>query len=115
MALCWLRRVAIIRRYWLACHGYKRQPKAPAALIAECFTPRLRYTGTPIGYQLSSIISGGPAPLIATARRHGLMDLTEVLKAATLLVDLRVRRDANIQITKRSSAGAGLDCVLWRH
>ena len=29
--------------------------------------PRLRYTGASIGYQLSSIISGGPAPLIATA------------------------------------------------
>lgn len=38
-----------------------------AALIAECFTPRLRYSGASIGYQLSSIISGGPAPLIATA------------------------------------------------
>ena len=29
--------------------------------------PRLRYTGASIGYQLSSIISDGPAPLIATA------------------------------------------------
>ena len=38
-----------------------------AALIAECFTPRLRYSGASIGYQISSIISGGPAPLIATA------------------------------------------------
>jgi MFS family permease len=38
-----------------------------AALIAECFTPRLRYSGCSIGYQLSSVISGGPAPLIATA------------------------------------------------
>jgi Flp pilus assembly protein protease CpaA len=37
------------------------------ALIAESFTPRLRYTGASISYQLSSIISGGPAPLIATA------------------------------------------------
>jgi MFS family permease len=37
------------------------------ALIAECFTPRLRYSGASIGYQLSSVISGGPAPLIATA------------------------------------------------
>jgi hypothetical protein len=35
--------------------------------IAECFTPRLRYSGSSIGYQLSSVISGGPAPLIATA------------------------------------------------
>ena len=38
-----------------------------AALIAECFTPRLRYSGASIGYQLASIIAGGPAPLIATA------------------------------------------------
>ena len=38
-----------------------------AALIAECFTPRLRYSGCSIGYQLSSVIAGGPAPLIATA------------------------------------------------
>jgi MFS family permease len=38
-----------------------------AALIAESFTPRLRYSGCSIGYQLSSVISGGPAPLIATA------------------------------------------------
>jgi MFS family permease len=38
-----------------------------AALIAECFTPRLRYSGASLGYHLSSIIAGGPAPLIATA------------------------------------------------
>jgi MFS family permease len=38
-----------------------------AALIAECFTPRLRYSGSSIGYQLASVIAGGPAPLIATA------------------------------------------------
>ena len=37
-----------------------------AALIAEAFTPRLRYSGASLGYQLASIIAGGPAPLIAT-------------------------------------------------
>ena len=37
-----------------------------AALIAECFTPRLRYSGASLGYQLASIFAGGPAPLIAT-------------------------------------------------
>ena len=36
-------------------------------MIAECFTPRLRYSGASIGCQLSSVIAGGPAPLIATA------------------------------------------------
>jgi MFS family permease len=38
-----------------------------AALIAECFTPRLRYSGSSLGYHLSSVIAGGPAPIIATA------------------------------------------------
>jgi len=37
------------------------------ASIAEFLTPRLRYSGSSIGYRLSSVISGGPAPLIATA------------------------------------------------
>jgi len=37
-----------------------------AALIAEAFTPRLRYSGSSLGYQLASVIAGGPAPLIAT-------------------------------------------------
>ena len=49
-----------------------------AALIAESFTPRLRYSGTSIGYQLASIIAGGPAPLIATwlfARFHSSLPI----------------------------------------
>ena len=37
-----------------------------AALIAESFPGRLRYSGASLGYQLSSLIAGGPAPLIAT-------------------------------------------------
>ena len=38
-----------------------------AALIAECFTPRLRYSGSSLGFHMSSIVAGGPAPIIATA------------------------------------------------
>jgi hypothetical protein len=38
-----------------------------AALTAECFTPRLRYSGASIGFQLAAVFAGGPAPLIATA------------------------------------------------
>ena len=38
-----------------------------AALIAECFKPRLRYSGCSIGYQLASLTADGPARLIATA------------------------------------------------
>jgi MFS family permease len=38
-----------------------------AALAAECFTPRLRYSGASIGFQLAAVFAGGPAPMIATA------------------------------------------------
>ena len=49
-----------------------------AALIAEAFTPRLRYSGASLGYQLASIIAGGPAPFIATwlfATYHSTMPI----------------------------------------
>jgi MFS family permease len=42
-----------------------------AALIAESFTGRLRYSGASLGYQLASVIAGGPAPLIAAALYGG--------------------------------------------
>jgi MFS family permease len=38
-----------------------------AALTAECFTPRVRYSGASIGFQLAAVFAGGPAPMIATA------------------------------------------------
>src|ERR1700722_1628072 len=38
-----------------------------AALIAESCPGRLRYSGASLGYQLSSLIAGGPAPLIASS------------------------------------------------
>src|SRR5206468_12638429 len=37
-----------------------------AALIAECFPPRLRFSGSSLGFHFASIIVGGPAPLIVT-------------------------------------------------
>ena len=36
-----------------------------AALIAESFQGRVRYSGASLGYQLASVIAGGPAPFIA--------------------------------------------------
>jgi hypothetical protein len=38
-----------------------------AALIAENFGTNVRYSGAGMGYQLASVIAGGPAPLIAAA------------------------------------------------
>jgi hypothetical protein len=37
-----------------------------SAKMGSQISPRLRYSGTSIGYQLASIIAGGPAPIIAT-------------------------------------------------
>ena len=62
-ALPWAVFVAIVLS--LIPHDMQYGPQA--ALIAEAFTPRLRYSGASLGYQLASVIAGGPAPLIATA------------------------------------------------
>jgi len=47
------------------CHDWLYGPQA--ALIAERFGTKLRYSGASLGYQLASITAGGPAPLIALA------------------------------------------------
>ncbi|HLZ23962.1 MAG TPA: MFS transporter, partial [Ktedonobacterales bacterium] len=49
----------------LVFHDVQYGPQA--ALIAESFPTPVRYSGSSIGYQLASIIAGGPAPLIAAA------------------------------------------------
>jgi len=62
-AIPWAVFIAIVLS--LIPHDIQYGPQA--ALIAESFTPRLRYSGASLGYQLASIIAGGPAPIIATA------------------------------------------------
>jgi metabolite-proton symporter len=52
----------------LIVHDMQYGPQA--ALIAESFTTRLRYSGAGFGYQLSSVFAGGPAPLLATWMLH---------------------------------------------
>jgi MFS family permease len=49
----------------LVVHDIQYGPQA--ALIAENFGTNLRYSGAGLGYQLASVIAGGPAPLIAAA------------------------------------------------
>ena len=49
-------------------HDMQYAPQA--AVIAESFPARLRYSGSSLGYQLASITAGGPAPLIATWLDH---------------------------------------------
>ncbi len=57
--------VFIVIALSLVPHDMQYGPQA--SLIAESFTGRLRYSGASLGYQLASIIAGGPAPYIATA------------------------------------------------
>ena len=52
----------------LPIHDLQYGPQA--AVIAEAFPARLRYSGSSLGYQLASLTSGGPAPLIATWLMH---------------------------------------------
>ena len=49
----------------LIVHDLQYGPQA--ALIAENFGANVRYSGAGLGYQLASVIAGGPAPLIAAA------------------------------------------------
>jgi metabolite-proton symporter len=59
--------VAVFLAIVLSLIPHDMQYGPQAALIAEAFTPRLRYSGASLGYQLASVIAGGPAPIIATA------------------------------------------------
>jgi len=49
-------------------HAIQYGPQA--SLISESFPTNLRYGGAGIGYQLASIVAGGPAPLLATWLLH---------------------------------------------
>jgi MFS family permease len=49
-----------------------------AALIAESFTTRLRYSGAGLGYQLASVFAGGPAPLLAIYLLHRFNSSTPI-------------------------------------
>jgi MFS family permease len=74
-----------------------------AALIAESFPGRLRYSGASLGYQLSSLIAGGPAPLIASSllgRYHSawpiaifIFGCAVISLIATALIEDRTNQD----------------------
>ncbi|MGI9145395.1 MAG: MFS transporter [Chloroflexota bacterium] len=73
-----------------------------AAFIAEAFTPRLRYSGASLGYQLASLTAGGPAPLIAVALLAQYNSSTPIviyllICAAISIVSATVLRDRGRQ------------------
>jgi metabolite-proton symporter len=61
-----------------------------AALIAESFPDRLRYSGASLGYQLASITAGGPAPLVALwlFRTFGTSTAVAVYVSLTAIISL---------------------------
>jgi MFS family permease len=52
----------------LPIHDMQHGPQA--ALIAESFTGRVRYSGASLGYNLVALLADGPAPLVAFALLH---------------------------------------------
>ena len=64
----------------LPLHDLQYGPQA--AVIAESFPARLRYSGSSLGYQLASLTSGGPAPLIATYLIHRWSSLAVAIYVA---------------------------------
>ena len=80
----WLVMLAIV--FSLVPHDMMYGPQA--ALIAESFPGRLRYSGASLGYQLSSLIAGGPAPLIASSllsRYHNVRAIAIYVFGCSLL------------------------------
>jgi MFS family permease len=74
-----------------------------AALIAETFQGRLRYSGASLGYQLASVFAGGPAPLIATAlfsRYHSGYSIALYLSACAVVSFV-----ATLYMTDRTNRG----------
>jgi metabolite-proton symporter len=96
----------------LITHDMQYGPQA--ALIAESFTTRLRYSGASLGYQLASVIAGGPAPLIAVYLLHtygtsaaisNYIIVTAVLTIiATVLLRDRSKADISVEYGEEVAA-----------
>ncbi|HZU19048.1 MAG TPA: MFS transporter, partial [Candidatus Dormibacteraeota bacterium] len=97
----------------LVTHDLQYGPQA--ALIAESFTGRLRYSGASLGYHLASIVSGGPAPLIAatllaaSGTSTGIAVYLVLCSAVTLvalgLLPDRQRMDHGLEYDQAEAAG----------
>jgi MFS family permease len=75
-----------------------------AALIAETFPTQIRYSGAGLGYQLASLVAGGPAPLIATWLLH---DYGPYAVAAYLALATSVSLVALTRLPERSGVELG--------
>ena len=88
-------------------HAMQYGPQA--SLIAESFPTSVRYAGAGMGYQLASVIAGGPAPLVATyllehtgsvySIAWAVLGCSVVTIIAVALMDDRSRSDINDDAT----------------
>ena len=88
-------------------HAMQYGPQA--SLIAESFPTSLRYAGAGMGYQLASVIAGGPAPLVATyllehtgsvySIAWAVLATAVITIVAVALMDDRSRSDINDDAT----------------
>jgi MFS family permease len=99
-------------------HAMQYGPQA--SLIAESFPTSLRYAGAGLGYQLASVIAGGPAPLVATfllketgtvySIAFAVLGCAVISIIAVVLMDDRSRSDINDDTTYdkvKAKVGAG--------
>jgi MFS family permease len=87
-------------------HSLQYGPQA--SLIAESFPTRLRYGGAGIGYQLASVIAGGPAPLLATWLLHDFgwqaISVAMIISSAITLTAVKLLPDrSKVDITREES------------
>ncbi len=98
----------------LVFHDIQYGPQA--AMIAESFPTPIRYSGSSIGYQLASIIAGGPAPLIAAALLAAYKSSTPIAiyiagcalvsLVATLLMKERAHQDISLDHEEAMAAAS---------
>jgi len=89
----------------LLCHGAMYGPQA--AFIAELFPTRIRYSGASIAYQLTSIVAGSLAPLIALAlykQSHSSLPVSFYVGACCLVSGVTA-------LLARETKGVELDAI----
>lgn len=96
----------------LVFHDMQYGPQA--ALISESFGANIRYSGAGLGYQLSSVIAGGPAPLVAASILTGTGSSTgiswyivgcSVVSLVVLFVMPKPRLEPGVQETTMQDPG----------
>jgi MFS family permease len=81
-----------------------------AALFAELFDQRIRYSGASLGYQIGSILGGGFAPIVATALYSEFASTTAI--AAYMAAMCAVSLVCTAALGRRSLASKSLTSSL---